>query len=653
MDDGAPDERECLAKFARDGCGESFRRLVAHHEKMVRAVALRRLGDPQEAEEVAQLVFTILARKGSKLPADGSLGAWLHHVTVFECRKVWRTKQRERMGLDRIRANIARGDGESWAGVREEVDEALDSLPRDDREVLHLHYIEGRTFQETAAYLRTTAEAARKRCSRALEKLTAQLRRRGVVVPAAALGVWLGKEFLVSPAWAGASALAKTALSEAGRGSGQALFWITSMKAITAGCFMIGLIAPFCWKVEGGGVPDERNSRTVPASTFRSGEEERSARRETAKFDLEVIRKAFARLDDATDPERWREAELRKLMFALNADELPQVLEALKGVRNKDRFGGIARALFARWAEIDGPAAVEMALATKDFGKEAMRGALVTWATLDETSALAWLEEAKLPEGYELGREWLRWKISTDLADAAVAAERLSALFPDRKKDLYRWVTKEWAVKDSRAAADWILAEKDTALRDDLLGQLVRHYGEMGGLRTFTYAASISDPAKRESLLNDTLRWTGVRGGYRMLKDLAAQGLSTDWSDENLRKFADGLMVNRPDQLTVLAGMAANEEQRQRLYEGALEGIMWNEPKDAVEAANKVNDAFLKTERGAKAYSDYAKRWFTRDPQGAAQWLEALDEGPKREIAEAARQAVTQAKNPSKEEAGR
>ncbi|HEY8962533.1 MAG TPA: sigma-70 family RNA polymerase sigma factor [Luteolibacter sp.] len=651
MDDGAPDERECLAKFARDGCGESFRRLVASHEKMVRAVALRRLGDPQEAEEVAQTVFTILARKGSKLTGEISLGAWLHHVTVFECRKVWRTKQRERKGLDMIRANLARDDRESWAGVREEVDEALDSLPRDDREVLHLHYIEGRTFQETAAYLRTSAEAARKRCSRALEKLTTQLRRRGVVVPAAALGVWLGKEFLVSPAWAGASAIAKTALTQAGRGSGQALLWITSMKAITAGCFMIGLIAPFCWKLEGGGVPGERNARTDSGSRFRPGDDERSVRREPAKFDLEMIRQAFARLDDSTDPERWREAELRKLMFALNADELPQVLAALKEVHNKDRFGGIARALFARWAEIDGPAAVEMALATKEFGKEPMRGAFVTWATLDDTAALAWLEKEKLPDGYDLGREWLRWKISTDLADAAVAAEQLSALFPDRKKDLYRWVTKEWAVKDSRAAADWILKEKDTPLRDDLLGQLVRHYGELGGLKTFTYAASISDPAKRESVLNDTLRWTGVRGGYRMLKELAEPGLSTDWSDENLRKFTEGLMVNRPDQLAVLAGMAANEEQRQRIYEGALQGIMWNEPKDVVEAANKVNDSFLAIEWGAKAYSDFAKRWFTRDPEGAGRWLDTLEAGPKREIAEAARQAVTRTKNSHHEEA--
>jgi len=138
-----------------------------------------------------------------------------------------------------------------------------------------------------------------------------------------------------------------------------------------------------------------------------------------------------------------------------------------------------------------------------------------------------------------------------------------------------------------------------------------------------------------------------------MLKELAEPGLSSDWSDENLRKFAEGLMVNRPDRLKDLAGMATSEEQRQRIYEGALEGIMWNEPKDAVEAANNVNDAFLETERGAKAYSEYAKRWFTRDPESAGQWLDTLAAGPKREIAETARQAITRPKNSHKEEAGR
>ncbi|BCU77207.1 sigma-70 family RNA polymerase sigma factor [Luteolibacter sp. LG18] len=636
MSDREPDEREWLGKFARDGCGEAFRHLVEKHQEMIRAVALRRLGDRHEAEEVAQVVFTILARKGADLPDDRSLGAWLHHVTVFECRKVWRTRQRERKGLATLRAYDTCGEASAWMGLHEEVDEALDTLPSDDREVLHLHYIEGRTFQETASHLRTTAEAARKRCSRALEKLTALLRKRGVVVPAVTLGAWMGKEFATAPGWTAAPALAKAALTEASRSGGPAVLWITTMNAITTGCFVIGLIAPFYWKLEIERPPANRAAASTPPSISRSSLDERSPRKESGKFDLETIRSAFARFDEAPEPERWREAELRKLMFALNADELPQVLEALAGMHRKERFGGIARSLFARWAEIDGPAAVERALATQGFGKEPLRGAFVTWATLDEAEALAWMDEEKVPGGYDLCRDWLRWKIGTDPAQAAVAAEHLSELFPEKQKELYSSVVKEWAVQDSGAAADWILQVPDTPLRDDLMAQLVRTYGEVGGLKTLGYAASISDSARRESVLNDTLRWTGVRGGYRMMKDLAQTGFSTDWSAENLRKFSEGMMVNRPDQLSVLVGMTTNDDQRQRIYEGALAGIQWNDPKGALEAANQVDDAFVETANGSKLYSEFANRWFTRDPEGAARWLETLPAGRKRELAEAA-----------------
>ena len=66
-----------------------------------------------------------------------------------------------------------------------------------------------------------------------------------------------------------------------------------------------------------------------------------------------------------------------------------------------------------------------------------------------------------------------------------------------------------------------------------------------------------------------------------------------------------------------------------------------------------MSDAFLETDRGAKAYSEFAKRWFTRDPDAAEQWLGGLEAGPKRELAEAARRTVAAAGNLKKEEPGR
>ena len=56
--------------------------------------------------------------------------------------------------------------------------------------------------------------------------------------------------------------------------------------------------------------------------------------------------------------------------------------------------------------------------------------------------------------------------------------------------------------------------------------------------------------------------------------------------------------------------------------------------------------------REGELRTELAEPLLRRDPEGAGQWLDTLV-GPKREIAEAARQAITRTKHSHKEEAGR
>src|SRR5688572_13007456 len=74
-----------LQAFASHGSQDAFRALVEKYLGLVRGIARRGLGDPQAAEEVAQNVFTILARKAQRLKATPSLAGWIHRVTVIEC----------------------------------------------------------------------------------------------------------------------------------------------------------------------------------------------------------------------------------------------------------------------------------------------------------------------------------------------------------------------------------------------------------------------------------------------------------------------------------------------------------------------------------------------------------------------------------------
>ncbi len=647
-------ETELLAACAGSGREAAFRELVERHAGMVRTVAMRRLGRVQDAEEVAQAVFVALAGKAGTLKEVGSLGAWLHRAAVLECRKALRTRMKDRKRLEMIREQAPeRREESAWRRVREEVDEAVEKLSREEREVLMLHYVEGRTFAETAARLKTSAEAARKRCSRALEKLAGILRRQGVAVPAGALGMWLGEHFAGAAGGIPAAVLAQAAWGKAaGGGSGSSLFLLMTMKAIGAGCFALGLLAPFCWEL--GFASPARGASAMERQGGVGGRwDEGSWRpRGRTRFDLQAVKQAFERLDAAAEPERWQEAELRKLMFALDREELEQVLGLFGEVRNRSRFEGVACAFFARLAELDGAAAVMLAMEMEEFRGAALRGAFMTWAAGDEEAALAWMKEEKVEEGYDLTRRWLEWKVGVDAEGAGASARAAAAIFPERRGDLFRELVREWVKTDAAGAAGWSAAEGDARLRDELLAEVVRRHGELGGAETLEYAGLIADEGRRESVLNETLRWTGVRGGWKMMRALQEQGFGEVWSDENVRKFSAGMMVNRPDQLAVLLEIAGSEEMRQRVYEGVLEGAMWTEPPLVADAAAEVSEAFLLTERGTQAFGNYAKRWAVRDREGARAWMDGLVPGVKKDLAEKAWREVTGTENRS-EEVGR
>ena len=86
------------------------------------------------------------------------------------------------------------------------LDDALQRLSESDREAILLRFFRGLSLRDTGTALGTTEEAARKRVSRALDKLNSIFKRKGVVMPTAllAMGVAVARPFSgpAAPAWA-------------------------------------------------------------------------------------------------------------------------------------------------------------------------------------------------------------------------------------------------------------------------------------------------------------------------------------------------------------------------------------------------------------------------------------------------------------------
>jgi RNA polymerase sigma-70 factor (ECF subfamily) len=77
----APDEDElALVARARAGDPAAFRALVARHKDRAYALALRLVGTPSDAEEVAQDAFVRAWRALPGFRAEAAFGTWLHRI---------------------------------------------------------------------------------------------------------------------------------------------------------------------------------------------------------------------------------------------------------------------------------------------------------------------------------------------------------------------------------------------------------------------------------------------------------------------------------------------------------------------------------------------------------------------------------------------
>jgi len=177
---------ELLREHVEHGSEEAFRTLVDRHARMVYGAALRVLGNATLAEEVAQAVFVLLARKAPSIRAGTVLTGWLYRTARFVALEALRSEQRRKERHDRL-AEMNDSTDSVWPKISPLLEDVMAQLGAADRDAVVLRFFEGRTFAEVAHAMGTTEAAAKMRLARAVEKLRAALGREGVAVSGAVL----------------------------------------------------------------------------------------------------------------------------------------------------------------------------------------------------------------------------------------------------------------------------------------------------------------------------------------------------------------------------------------------------------------------------------------------------------------------------------
>ena len=242
MDHDEPDA-ELLSIYARERSEDAFAQIVKRHAGLVHGAAVRVLQDDALARDVGQEVFFRLAKRASGIDGE-ALPAWLHKTTYRAAVNVVRSESRRRKREERTES----GDElkcfhrepnlpDHWDEAAEHLDAALLHLTTSDRRALLARFYEGEPFPEIGRAIGKSEGAARMQVSRALEKVSNFLKRRGVCIPAVTIATGLSTEFSkAAPAQALAaySAVAGASVTAANSGiSFSVLFTMTNTAKIT------------------------------------------------------------------------------------------------------------------------------------------------------------------------------------------------------------------------------------------------------------------------------------------------------------------------------------------------------------------------------------------------------------------------------------
>jgi RNA polymerase sigma factor (sigma-70 family) len=195
MESGEISDGELLGRYVRDQSDDAFAELVGRHLNLVYSAALRQVdGDAHTAEDIAQRVFTELARQARSLQEHPTLAGWLHTTTrqiAGHHRRSGQRRARREQEAYAMQEQTPTSETDEWRQLRPVLDEAMQELPESDRLALLLRFFEGQELRRVGEVLGLTENAARMRVQRALEKLQQILTRKRIGITAAGLATVL------------------------------------------------------------------------------------------------------------------------------------------------------------------------------------------------------------------------------------------------------------------------------------------------------------------------------------------------------------------------------------------------------------------------------------------------------------------------------
>ncbi|MFH9858730.1 RNA polymerase sigma factor SigM [Streptomyces sp. NPDC017202] len=175
--DGISDQ-DLLARHV-EGDSEAFGELVLRHRDRLWAVALRTLGDREEAADAVQDALVSAYRAAHTFRGQSAVTTWLHRITVNACldraRKAASRKTSPVDDTERLEQLLEPHESASAPAERNDLHrqllDALGTLPPDQRAALVLVDMQGYPVAEAARLLDIPTGTVKSRCARGRARL--------------------------------------------------------------------------------------------------------------------------------------------------------------------------------------------------------------------------------------------------------------------------------------------------------------------------------------------------------------------------------------------------------------------------------------------------------------------------------------------------
>jgi RNA polymerase sigma-70 factor (ECF subfamily) len=177
-DSAVNDERSVLASVAQ-GNKDAFAGLYDRHVSLVYGIAKRITGNPAQAEDITQSVFTMLWAKPDSF-GGGNFAAWIARVARNASLDVVRSAAVRTREPEMPTDIASESDLEDEVFSRLEssaVVQALRALPDDQREAIEQAYFQGLSYSEVAARLGAPLGTVKSRIRTGLRRLWETLQR--------------------------------------------------------------------------------------------------------------------------------------------------------------------------------------------------------------------------------------------------------------------------------------------------------------------------------------------------------------------------------------------------------------------------------------------------------------------------------------------